>query len=102
MDGGFGARFPGAGPGRNEIKLVGNKATLRVDVAKSGLFLSGENGSEQPLVVPQEERRGWQVEADFVNSIRTGEPVKLTSFNDGLRYMEFTEAVFQRISNLSC
>jgi hypothetical protein len=32
------------------------------------------------------------VERDFVRSIREGRPVELTSFPDGVKYMEFTEA----------
>ncbi len=35
----------------------------------------------------------WSVERDWVASIRTGAPVELTSFADGVRYMQFTEAV---------
>jgi predicted dehydrogenase len=37
----------------------------------------------------------WRVEQDFVESIREGKPVTLTSFEDGVRYMEFTDAVWQ-------
>jgi predicted dehydrogenase len=37
----------------------------------------------------------WNVERDFVDSIREGKPVELTSFADGLRYMRFTEAVWR-------
>ena len=35
----------------------------------------------------------WRVEEEFVNAIRGKEKVVLTSFEDGVRYMEFTEAV---------
>ncbi len=37
----------------------------------------------------------WRVEADFVDSIRKGTPVTLTNFEDGVRYMEFTDAVWR-------
>ena len=33
------------------------------------------------------------MEEEFVNAIRGLEPVTHTSFEDGVRYMEFTEAV---------
>jgi predicted dehydrogenase len=33
------------------------------------------------------------VEADFIDSIRGLKPVTLTNFDDGVRYMEFVEAV---------
>ncbi len=83
------------GPGRHEFRLVGAGATLRVDAGRAELYLSGRDGVERPVAVPPESRRGWRVEADFIASIRTGAPVTLTSFADGVRYMEFTDAVFR-------
>ncbi len=45
---------------------------------------------------PEPELAGaWRVEADFVDSIREGKPVTLTSFEDGVKYMEFTDAVWK-------
>ena len=41
----------------------------------------------------------WQVEADFVNSIRTGAPVLLTDFATGVRTMRFTDDVWQAWSS---
>jgi predicted dehydrogenase len=92
-------RFSGVehGPGRNEIRLVGSRGTLRADIGAGRLFRSGDGARETEVAIPTEERRGWRVEADFVESIRTGRPVELTGFADGLRYMEFTDAVFSRI-----
>ena len=37
----------------------------------------------------------WQVEADFIRSVRDGAPVTLTNFADGVRYMRFTDAVWE-------
>ena len=85
------------GPGRNAVRLVGSKATLRVDVGAGELFLSGKGGSESRVSIPAGERRGWRVEADFIESIRTGAAVRLTSFADGVRYMEFTDAVYSSL-----
>ncbi len=34
-----------------------------------------------------------RVEADLVGAVRSREPIELTGFAAGLRYMEFTEAV---------
>ena len=36
---------------------------------------------------------GWRVEEEFVNAIRGKEKVTRTSFEEGVRYMEFTDAV---------
>ncbi|MEX0320776.1 MAG: Gfo/Idh/MocA family protein [Puniceicoccaceae bacterium] len=88
-----------AGPGRNEIKLVGSEATLRLDVGTGELFLSRRRGGAEKVGIPEEERVGWQVEADFIQSIREGAPVTLTSFGDGLRYMRFTDAVRRKLSS---
>jgi predicted dehydrogenase len=43
--------------------------------------------------VPPDKQGTWRVEEEFVNAIRGKEKVVLTSFEDGVRYMEFTEAV---------
>jgi predicted dehydrogenase len=45
--------------------------------------------------IPSEKVRVWQVESDFVDSIRLGTPVQLTNFQTGVAYMEFTDAVAQ-------
>lgn len=83
-----------AGQSRLEITLGGDKATLRADLLAKRLWLTETGGETEELFVPHEARRGWRVEADFVDSIRSGKPVRLTSFPDGVRYMAFTEAVY--------
>jgi predicted dehydrogenase len=45
------------------------------------------------IPIAKEEERVWQVESDFIDSIRLGTPVQLTNFETGVAYMEFTEAV---------
>jgi len=86
-----------SGPERNQIRLNGSAGALRVDVAGNALYQTGSNGGEEEVEVPGSERRGWRVEADFIESIREGKPVELTSFAAGVRYMAFTAAVFSRI-----
>lgn len=87
-----------SGLGRNEIRLNGSEASLRIDFARGELFLAEAGTTEEkPVSIPDAARRGWQVEADFVNSIRTGDPVRLTSFEDGIRYMMVTEAICSSI-----
>lgn len=89
-----------SGRGRNEMRLNGSAGSLRLDLAEGRLYRSGAGEPEEAEVfIPEKERRGWQVEADFVRSIRHGEPVRLTDFGTGLRYMEFTEAVTQSYRN---
>jgi hypothetical protein len=45
------------------------------------------------MPIPEDQRGGWQVEADFVAAIRGERPVSHTDFATGVRYMQFTEAV---------
>ncbi|RME70031.1 MAG: gfo/Idh/MocA family oxidoreductase [Verrucomicrobia bacterium] len=80
---------------RTEIRVNGSRGCLRGDFAENALYFAPVGGEEAPVAVPESERRGWRVEADFVESIRTGAPVQLTNFEDGLAYMRFTEAVFR-------
>lgn len=88
-----------SGPGRNEIRLVGSAGTLRVDVGAGEVYRSSGKG-ETPVEIPDGERRGWRVEADFIESIRSGKPVELTSFSEGVRYMEFTDSVHACIQEI--
>lgn len=78
---------------RNEIRLNGTTAGLRLDLSTGTLWHTPRGGSEQPVPVAAT-GDGWRVEADFVASIREGRPVRLTDFATGLRYMRFTDAVW--------
>jgi predicted dehydrogenase len=86
-------------PARSEIRLNGSKAGLRLDLARGELWLARPGAAEQPVTIPPEKRGGWRVEADFIASIREGTPVRLTNFETGVKYMHFTEAVWESWSN---
>ncbi|HEY4301379.1 MAG TPA: Gfo/Idh/MocA family oxidoreductase [Candidatus Didemnitutus sp.] len=84
---------------RSEIRLNGTKGGLRLDLAKGELWRS-EGGKPEVQVEIDSARRGaWRVEADFVASIRDRKPVTLTNFSTGVRYMRFTEAVWESWNN---
>lgn len=92
--------FSGAesGLGRNEIRIHGDQASLRCDVAAEKIWIAKVGSSEeQELEIPDTDRVGWRVEADFVDSIREGKPVELTSFADGVKYMAFSDALIQAL-----
>jgi predicted dehydrogenase len=83
------------------IRLYGTDGVLHYDLLADRLYGAsrtrgadpgaGPIGEEIPL--PEDPMRGWRVEADFVDSIRQGSPVRFTDFETGVKYMEFTEAV---------
>lgn len=63
-------------------------------VNPGGVWVAQEGDKElRPLEVPDLPRNGWRVEEDFVDAIREGKAVTHTSFADGVKYMQFTEAV---------
>lgn len=83
---------------RNEIRIHCENASLRCDVAQEKVWIAKAGSSEErELEVPESDRIGWRVEADFVDSIREGKPVELTSFADGVRYMAFSDALIQAL-----
>jgi predicted dehydrogenase len=86
------------GPGCNIVKLVGSKGTIRVDIEENRILFCRTGEECHEVDIPRDEQRGWRVEEDFINSIRTGEPVRLTNFTDGVRYMAFTDAVYRKMS----
>jgi len=84
----------GLAPSPREAWLFGSEGTLRVDADNRRLFGARRGQAElREIDVPREERVGWRVEREFIGAIRGGEPVHLTTFAEGVRYMEFTEAV---------
>jgi len=78
----------------NEAWLFGSDGTLRLDADARRLY-GGRRGATalEEIVIPAERRIGWRVEEEFVNAVRGKEKVARTNFEDGVRYMEFTEAV---------
>jgi predicted dehydrogenase len=78
-----------------EIWLFGTEGTLALNTAmelrggrRAGTALS-------PIEVPPEKQGRWRVEEEFINAIRGLEPVRLTDFVTGVKYMEWTEAVIR-------
>ncbi|HWG42793.1 MAG TPA: Gfo/Idh/MocA family oxidoreductase [Gemmataceae bacterium] len=85
------------------IHLYGSDGVLYYDLTTDRIHGSSRMRGAAPtqvaalpeIPIPKEQARVWQVESDFVDSIRLGTPVQLTNFETGMAYMEFTEAVAQ-------
>src|SRR6266478_4130847 len=80
----------------SEVWIFGTEGTLRIE--SDARRLSGGRRGDKALSeipIPAERRIGWRVEEEFVNAIRGKEKVSRTTFEDGVRYMEFTEAVWK-------
>ncbi len=77
-----------------EAWIYGSEGTLRVE-ADAKRLSGGRRGDKElrEITIPAEKRIGWRVEEEFVNAIRGREKISHTTFEDGVRYMEFTDAV---------
>jgi predicted dehydrogenase len=83
----------GGGP-ESSCWMYGTKATLQVDFAAMKLTLTSAEASEPQDLTPEPgTHAGWRVEEEFTGAIRGEEPIRFTTFADGVRYMEFTDAV---------
>ncbi|MDH7569221.1 MAG: Gfo/Idh/MocA family oxidoreductase [Armatimonadota bacterium] len=80
--------------GHSGIGLFGTEGTLFFD-ADTDRLLGGRRGDEalRDIPIPPEKEGRWRVEEEFIAAIRGEQPVRLTTFEDGVRTMEFTEAV---------
>lgn len=80
--------------GGQRLNIFGEKATL---CFYQDNLLIAKKGEEKfsPVVLKPENISRWRMEQEFINAIRGTEKVKLTTFEDGLKYMQFTDAVIQ-------
>lgn len=80
-----------------EAFIFGSTGTLRF--ADNNLY-GGQKGDDSltEVPIPAEEEGGWRVEEEFVSAIRGHEVITHTNFEDGVKYMEFTEAVTRSIT----
>ena len=87
---------------KNEVWIYGSEGTMKlsqstsltVDGGNLGVYV-GYKGSDGLTEIPIDpsDQGYWRVEEEFINAIRGIEKVTHTSFADGVKYMDFTEAV---------
>lgn len=79
----------------SHFQMFGSEGTLYYYV-NSHRILGARAGDKelQPIEIPSDLVREWRAEADFIDAIRLGTPVS-PDFTEGLKYMEFTEAVYR-------
>ena len=86
------------GAANTEAWICGSDGTLRF--ADGKLFgVQKENGPMKEISPLPGEAEEWRVEEEFVGAIRGEEPIRLTGFEAGVRYMAFTEAVFRSLED---
>ena len=77
----------------NQIWIFGSEGTIHVD-NEQRIFL-GSRGDQAlaELPNPREQQAAHRVEEEFINAIRGREQIAMNTFEIGVRYMEWTEAV---------
>ena len=77
----------------NQIWIYGSEGTIHVD-GEQRIFV-GRRGDRElaELPNPREQQAFHRVEEEFINAIRGREAVTMNTFEIGVRYMEWTEAI---------
>jgi len=83
------------------VRFFGTEGILHYDLAAERIYGATRRGRArsvkmadlEEIPIPEDKAGGWRVEADFVEAIRQGTPIRFTDFARGVDYMEFTEAV---------
>ena len=80
----------------NMIELYGSDGTLRYNIDTDEILGARAGDSDlRPMPIPADLRREWLAEAEFLEAIRTGNRDVSPSFTEGIKYIEFTEAVYR-------
>lgn len=86
----------GKGRPAAEFWIYGSGADLHYTLGPGGGLMISKHGAEPEAVSPDGGVGGaWRVEEEFVSAIRGQEKISHTRFEDGVNYMEFTEAVWK-------
>jgi predicted dehydrogenase len=77
----------------NQIWIFGSEGTIYVDNEQK--IFTGRRGDQEltELANPREQQAVHRVEEEFINAIRGREQITLNTFETGVRYMEWTEAI---------
>ncbi|MEC9451173.1 MAG: hypothetical protein VYB79_02095, partial [Chloroflexota bacterium] len=73
----------------NEVKTkqAYNSSKLRLESIKPN------QNRWKELIPRKSDVGGWRVEEEFINAIKGKEKITHTNFSDGLKYMQFTDAL---------
>ena len=99
MESGFPVQYVFSGAvhhGRDAIEIYGSQATLFYDAGADRLTGARADDALGPIAIAPEDAydaNEWRVEQDFISAIRHGTAYH-PNFEDGLRYMQVIQAVF--------
>ncbi len=79
----------------NFIELYGSDGTIKYVMGADHIMAGKAGGGLERVDISPAEWRHWTVEQDFIEAVRNGNRTPEPSFEAGLSYMRFTEAVFK-------
>ena len=77
----------------NQIWIFGSEGTIHVDNEQRIFTARRGDQALAELANPREQQAAHRVEEEFINAIRGREQIAMNTFEIGVRYMEWTEAV---------
>ncbi len=78
----------------DELTVFGTEGTLVYDFARERIMLGKLGGSLEEVPVPEDLRREWTVERDFIRAVMDPEaPRPKPDFVEGMRYMRVVQSV---------
>ena len=82
--------------GPNMLELYGSDGSIRYNIDTDEILgaRAGDDGLRR-LEIPADLRREWLAEEEFITAIRAGNRQVSPDFTEGIKYMEFTEAVYR-------
>ena len=83
----------GHSPQERRLDFRRRRHAVRGIAGNGALRRRREDSEMSEIDIPAEDQGTWRVEEEFINAIRGEEEITHTNFADGVRYMEFTEAV---------
>ena len=66
-----------------------NSVKLKIDIKNS----NSNNDNWETLAPKPSDVGGWRVEEEFIEAIKNNEKISHTTFADGVKYMQFTDAL---------
>ncbi|RJP31363.1 MAG: gfo/Idh/MocA family oxidoreductase [Candidatus Omnitrophota bacterium] len=83
-----------APPPASTLEVYGSKGAVRYNFDMDEIQISRKGQPWEKIEIAPNLINEWRVEQDFIDAICTGRKVH-PDFHDGMKYMEFTEAIFR-------
>ncbi|PCJ51739.1 MAG: hypothetical protein COA79_25480 [Planctomycetota bacterium] len=85
----------------DQIRICGTEGTIVFNFNNDSLEAGKKGEDLKQLQTPTDLQKTWQVEEELIDSIKTGKQYE-SSFEEGLKYMTFTQAVHDSFKEQKC